>query len=277
MEKRLDKQEKRYGGNLSMFSQPSDHSSPKHTTLRRSTAHSSSHSPDALPSLNYLKGDSEIQAEVDRQLRQYDDWNREDIKGGSTKIKSGRYRLGDQRVRHHVNWPHEFCSVRDNLKMPTYEDISVFQWVQGFARCVLEETDPKVRAFMLSYQGNLMQDALELNWSTAKRAHAAVLMEIERGQVNWQDQVGIDRIRQRFTQRAIKSQGSGPAEELTRICKRYNEESCTQGKDHTAGRITYRHACFACYRAVKRHYPHPESKRNHAKRLASQSTEKARV
>ena len=110
------------------------------------------------------------------------------------------------------------------------------------------------------------------NWSTAKGAHAAVLMEIERGQVNWQDQVGIDCIRHRFTQGAIKSQGSGPTEELTWICKRYNKDSCTQDKDHTEGRIDYKHACFACYRAVKGHYQHPESKCNRVKHLASQST-----
>ena len=59
---------------------------------------------------------------------------------------------------------------------------------------------------MLQYQSNLMQDALELNWATAKRAHAAVLTEIERGPTSWGDQVGVDRIRQRFKQRALKQQ-----------------------------------------------------------------------
>ena len=73
MEERLEKQDRRYGGNLSVFSQPSAHSSPKHPTVRRSIAHSSSHSSNVLPSLNYLKGDSEIQAGVDRRLCQYDD------------------------------------------------------------------------------------------------------------------------------------------------------------------------------------------------------------
>ena len=146
--------------------------------------------------MDYLRQDSEVQARVDKRMRQYENLAREDNKGTFTKMKSGRYRLGDQSVKQHVNWPHKFCSVGENLKMPTYEDINIYQWVQGFARCILEEKDQSTRTIMLQYQSNLMQDALELSWPTAKRAHAAVLTEVERGQVTWRDQIGIDRIQQ---------------------------------------------------------------------------------
>ena len=78
-----------------------------------------------------------------------------------------------------VHWPHEF------FKTPAYEDINVYQWVQGFAHCILEESDPHIRTYMLEYQSHLMQDALKLNWPMAKRAHAAVLTEIERGHAHW--------------------------------------------------------------------------------------------
>ena len=78
--------------------------------------------------------------------------------------------------------------------MPTYEDINIYQGVQGFSRCILEEQDAKTRTQMLQYQANLIQDAIELNWTMAKRAHAAVLTEIERGHVTLADQVGVDRI-----------------------------------------------------------------------------------
>ena len=67
---------------------------------------------------------------------------------------------------------------------------------------------------MLQYQGHLMQDALELNWVTAKRAHVAILTEIERGHLSWGDQVQIDRIRQRFMQRALKQQFGRPSKDL---------------------------------------------------------------
>ena len=269
MEKHLDQQEQQ--NRLSLLSQPSAHSSPKSSIKQRSHA-TAQDSADSLPSMEYLRQDSEVQARVDKRMRQYENMARDDSKGTSTKVKSGRYRLGDQSVKHHVNWPHEFCSVGDNLKMPTYEDISVYQWVQGFSRCILEEKNQDTRAIMLQYQGNLMQDA------TAKRAHAAVLTEVERGQVTWRDQIGVDRIRQRFTQRVLKSDNSSVQEETqTRVCKRYNEEVCTQVKDHTDGKTLYKHSCYTCFKAVKRHYPHPETKCNRAKRHNSQSVDKARV
>ena len=122
-----------------------------------------------------------------------------------------------------------------------------------------------------------MQDALELNWATAKRAHAAVLTEIERGHASWGDLTQIDRIRQRFTQRALKNPSSSNSEDQVRICKHYNEGNCNHSRDHVEGRITYKHACFACHRAVKRHYPHPEERCNRAKRMANQSSEKQRI
>ena len=279
LERRLEQQEKRGTSSLSLLSQPSAHSSPKPKSTRHSpvsrSAHHSVRKP--LPSIDYLKGDSEIQAEVDKRLRHYENFNREDTSGTSNKLKSGRYRLGDQRVKHLVHWPHEYCSVGDNFKMPTYEDLNVYQWVQGFSRCIIEEADPEVRLHMLQYQGNIMQDALELNWATAKRAHAAVLTEIERGNTSWADQAGVDRIRQRFTQRALKVQGTTSQEEQVKICKRFNEDNCNHTRDHTEGRILYKHACFTCYKAVKRHYPHPDAKCNRAKKQASQSLEKARV
>ena len=275
IEKRLDNQEKR-NSSLSVLSHPSAHSSPKRKEPRVGRHSRSSHDSGELPSMDYLREDSRIQAEVDKRLRQYQNVSREEPAGTSSKFKSGRYRLGDQRVRHMVHWLHEFCTVNENFKMPAYEDINIYQWVQGFAHCILEENDSRTRTYMLEYQSHLMQDAQELNWTTAKRAHAAVLTEIERGHARWGDQASVDRIRQRFTQRALKSQ-NGQAEEQTKICKRFNEDTCTQAKDHTDGKITYKHACFACFKAVKRHYAHPEIKCNRAKRIASQSGDKQRV
>ena len=277
LEKRLDQHESKGNSSLSLLSRPSAHSSPKRPCPTHSRhAEQASNRTHSLPSLQYLKHDSRVQAEVDRRLRQYEDMAREEDSGTSNKLKSGRYRLGDQKVKKHVHWPHEFCAVGDNLKMPTYEDINVYQWVQGFSRCALEESDPQVRTHMLQYQGHLMQEALELNWATAKRAHAAVLTEIERGYTSWGDQTQIDRIRQRFTQRALKNPTTSN-EEQVRICKHFNEGNCSHTKDHVEGRVTYKHACFACHKAVKRHYPHPEEKCNRAKRMASHSSEKQRL
>ena len=46
--------------------------------------------------------------------------------------------------------------------------------------------DNSIRENVLQNYTLLMQDAIELNIQTSKRAHAAVLQEIERGWANWQ-------------------------------------------------------------------------------------------
>ena len=126
----------------------------------------------------------------------------------------------------------------------------------------------EVRERMLNYHCNLMQDALELDWLTAKRAHAQVLTEMERGNVFWDNEGDVDRIRQRYTQRVLK-QSSKPPEYSNRICKRYNESNCAESPDHCTGKYMYKHACFNCYRAVKKFYPHKESECMRGKREAA--------
>ena len=67
IEKWLDNQEKR-NSNLSVLTYPSAHSSPKRKKPRLTrTPHNSHHSGD-LPSMDYLREDSRVQAEVDRRL-----------------------------------------------------------------------------------------------------------------------------------------------------------------------------------------------------------------
>ena len=125
--------------------------------------------------------------------------------------------------------------------MPILVDLNIIQWFQG------------------------------LNWNTAKRAHAAVLTEIERVHVSWSDQVGVDITRQRFTHRALKTQTTTNAEEQVKIC------NCNQARDHSEGKVLYKPVCYTCYKAMKRHYPHRESKCDRAKKHARQLTDKQRV
>ena len=46
--------------------------------------------------------------------------------------------------------------------------------------------DNSIRENVVQNYSLLMQDAIEVNIQTSKRAHAAVLQEIERGWANWQ-------------------------------------------------------------------------------------------
>ena len=65
----------------------------------------------------------------------------------------------------------------------------------------MEEKEVQTRKHMLLYQANLMQDTLELNWSTARCGHTAVLIEIEQGNASQEDQVTVDTIHQKIQQK----------------------------------------------------------------------------
>ena len=143
--------------------------------------------------------------------------------------------------------------------MPPYDELSPFQWVQGYANNVLAESDHQAREVMLVHLGNLMQDAQDLSWRTAKRAHAQVLMKIERGQLDWRDEYNVDRIRQRHTQRAMKKdrQSVAPDEpKQIKICRKWNEGNCDLQTDHPEKNIIYRHSCWKCWKATKQNSPH---------------------
>ena len=160
---------------------PSAHSSPKYSKQEPMAS-----KPDKVPSFEVLKSDSKIQAEVARRLNDYQNVSRGEIGKPASSLKSGRFRAGVAKIKSHVNWPQDFCVIQSGSKQPTYDDLSNEQWVQGFLFCMLEEKDQIVRDNMLQYYTLLMQDAIELNIQTAKRAHAAVLQEIERGRADWQ-------------------------------------------------------------------------------------------
>ena len=56
---------------------------------------------------------------------------------------------------------------------------------------------------MLSYLGELMADANDFSWQSAKASHAVLLCEMERGILTWKDTGGIDRIRLAHVQKHV--------------------------------------------------------------------------
>ena len=168
IDKRLERNELNSG--FSMRSAPSAHSSPK---PKRPASHSS-RDKRILPSPEELRSDSRIQAAVERRSRQLNSQLRDNESGmsHSKPLKSGRYRLGDQRVKCVIPWPQESVPLDEDFKSPAYEDLSIFQWTQGYALNIYYEKDDLIRENMLLHMASVMQDAEELNWKTAKRAHA---------------------------------------------------------------------------------------------------------
>ena len=80
-----------------------------------------------------MKTDTRIQAEVAKRLHDYQDASR--IEGKPTSsLKSGRLRVGIAKVRTHVYWPQNLCTVQPGSKPSTYDNLTNEQ-------CILEESE----------------------------------------------------------------------------------------------------------------------------------------
>ena len=62
------------------------------------------------------------------------------------------------------DWSQNFILTGSRKTRPSYDDLTMAQWVSGFVRCVQEEKSEAARASMLDYLGNLMEDASDFSW-----------------------------------------------------------------------------------------------------------------
>ena len=152
------------------------------------------------PSTQFLRTNGPLRRQVDKRLQELDQDDRTELQG--KRLKSGLVRHQENHIRVDINWSHEFCYSSDRT-CPSYDDLTVMQFSQGFIGCILEEDSPKIRQNMLLYLQQLYQDAQETNWYTAKSAHKILLLEMERGKVSWKDSNQVHQIRARYTQRPI--------------------------------------------------------------------------
>ena len=215
-----------------------------------------------LPSTQFLRTNGPLRRQVDKRLQELDQDDRTELQG--KRLKSGLVRHQENHVRVDINWPHEFCYSTDR-SCPSYDNLTVMQFSQGFIGCILEEENSKIRQNMLMYLQQLYQDAQETNWYTAKSAHKILLLEMERGKLTWKDNSRVHQIRARYTQWPIhpsQTDKKGGISKPAVPCKFYNNGNCIHEGEHMDGHVLQKHACAYCYRMVKRFCYHSESSCN---------------
>ena len=150
--------------------------------------------------------------------------------------------------------------------------MSLDQWVQGMIFCILEQNDAKSRENMLMYLAFLMQDAIELSAHTARRTHAAVPQEMERGKLTWLEPELVEKVQIRNTQRIFQNHKTAPSSGIqTQCCFHFNKGQCKCDNEHIANGILYQHYCSFCMKETQRKYDHSLNKCLRAKNSQSQS------
>ena len=110
------------------------------------------------------------------------------------------------------------------------------------------------RAYV-DYVINLLEDANDFSWASAKASHAVLLCRMEQREVvGWSDVEKIDRIHRAHVQRHISQQstqgktheknGKQPTKFVA--CVYFNKKKCSQTKYHETKGVYYRHICAAC-------------------------------
>ena len=111
--------------------------------------------------------------QVERRLAELKNVNEMATRG---RLKSQRGGPGDIAVKKLIDWPQNFILTGAHKTRPTYDDLTITQWVSGFVRCIQEEKSGNNRELMLDYLGNLMEDASNFSWDSAKAAHDIYLL-----------------------------------------------------------------------------------------------------
>ena len=138
-----------------------------------------------IPILSTIISSKAIQKHVNRAVADLE--RSQTVKGKDSVIKSKKGGAVDVVVAN--NWPHEYILGGVSKQRITFDQLNLTQFVNGFVKGVLDEKS--VREKMLYYLCDLMEDANDFSWASAK----------ERGTVDWSNTSRIDRIRRAHAQR----------------------------------------------------------------------------
>ena len=273
IEARIEKTEQHIHGGLLSTSQGSNPVAGWVLNSTSSLDDSDAEDDAIIPSAKFLKGSKNIQQAVDSRLLELAALNEQG------KFKSQRLGKDQITVKQQIPWPQHYVLAGTAKNRITYDSLSVFQWISGMCAIIREEKQTKVRNAMLEYVSDIMEDAQDFGWASAKGAHALILCKMEEGKVDWSMTEKIDTLRQAQAQKIVvnpsTSQGKKTGEMQGVPCRYFQTGKCTHKADHvTAGQL-YKHICNFCHGSGKQ-LNHPfKDCRNSKKGINLQKTNEA--
>ena len=136
-----------------------------------------------IPSIQALRNSAEIQKKVNARYQELEDSNQ--LAQGSLELLLQTLHQKVKNDKPKVKWPQDLTFVCTLRRRPTYEQLTLPQWLLGFLRIRQEEQDSQVKENMIEYLTELAQDACDYSWDTAKGAHSVLLHRMGDGVLNW--------------------------------------------------------------------------------------------
>ena len=104
---------------------------------------------------------------------------------------------------------------------------------------------------MLDYMSDIMEDAQDFGWASAKGAHALLLCHMEEGKVEWHMTEKIDRIRRAHAQKVVSTSSSHGKKAQSTMqgtpYKFFQMGKCSHTSDHITNGHSYKHICSHCF------------------------------
>ena len=104
-------------------------------------------------------------------------------------------------VNRWVDWPQDIILTGTNKTRPSYDVLTITQWVSEFLRCIPDEGCDSTKASMLHYLANLMEDASDHSWDSAIACHVSVLTNIMADRISWHETDKLKRIQRAHAER----------------------------------------------------------------------------
>ena len=105
---------------------------------------------------NFHRSSKQIQKQIDQSLAKLG--KKTDGGNESQKLKSKRGGPVDVTVQQKVSWPHEHVLGGQTRQRLTYDQITMTQFVQEFAKNILDEQNWDIREHTLQYLWDLMEE-----------------------------------------------------------------------------------------------------------------------
>jgi hypothetical protein len=237
--------------------------------------------PAFIPTIASLRADPQLAAQAEQLAAEVSS----DVAGNSPMVysmKRGIVRCGgDLAPKVKVPWPQDYVLGSGRKLKLYYEDLSIFEWVNGYIATIQNEPNVKIARFMMNHMRNLMEDAVFHGWEPVKQAHSDILSALESGEFSWCDELDIAERRRSAINRATKvkennvfgngnfRQGAQPrgqsrqafhnsgnsgvqnsrlgrGKKLIKPCVYFNNGACNKHGDHDEGNVFYRHICSHC-------------------------------
>ena len=208
-----------------------------------------------IPSLQQLRQVSDIHTKVQRRYQELEDTAGHGNQGNLDLLLEVLTRKQKQdKVK--VQWPQDLAFVGSMRKRPTYDQLTICQWLLGFMR--IRQEDPVIKENMSDYVTELLQDACDYGWESAKGAHSVLLHRMQDGVLTWHNVKEIHKIRKRYAHTVANSTSIDKNKVLKIVpCLKYNKGQCSRSSDHEWQNMLLKHMCTHCHNVLNKTEGHP--------------------